>query len=102
MTAAVPAGSAGSLIQRNQSVTEGPWVNAVNWVKSPGQPSTNMTQYRANARNCEAKRLHIRALRRVLMSVLRDMQASLSRAAAWPHTLWCASLDMANCLFPTA
>jgi hypothetical protein len=44
----------------NQSVTEGPWGPAVNWVKAQRDMSANMTQYRVNARNCEAKRLHTR------------------------------------------
>jgi hypothetical protein len=33
----------------------------VNWVKCSLQVFANMTQYRAKARNCEAKRLHIAA-----------------------------------------
>src|SRR3569832_707097 len=41
------------------SVTEGPWGSAVNWVMHADRLLANMTQYRANARNCEAKRLHI-------------------------------------------
>jgi hypothetical protein len=32
----------------------------VNWVKAPRDMSANMTQYRVNARNCEAKRVHIK------------------------------------------
>jgi hypothetical protein len=31
----------------------------VNWVKALQDICANMTQYRVNARNCEAKRLHI-------------------------------------------
>ena len=43
----------------NQSVTEGAWGPAVNWVKRRRDTFANMTQYRVEARNCEAKRLHI-------------------------------------------
>jgi hypothetical protein len=58
MTAAELKGFLGSLGQRcHQSVTEGPWGSAVNWVKRTPQVSANMTQYRVDARNCEAKPL---------------------------------------------
>jgi len=71
----------------------------------------NMTQYRVNARNCEAKRLHIRALCLVCRSQCRHQQiraclpcqtAGLDRrrgghAAPCPHKLGSGAPDMANC-----
>src|ERR1700738_1550067 len=54
----MPGGFLWSRPACNQSVTEGAWGPAVNWVKAPRDISANMTQYRVNARNCEAKRLH--------------------------------------------
>src|ERR1700716_2522444 len=59
MTIAVPEGFLWSRPACNQSVTEGPWGSAVNWVKAQRLVSANMTQYRVDARNCEAKSLHI-------------------------------------------
>src|SRR4030088_1784081 len=70
----MPGGFLWSRPACNQSVTEGPWGSAVNWVKAQRDISANMTQYRVNARNCEAKRLHTSPTSRVnsRMSVSPD------------------------------
>ena len=67
----------------------------MNWVKALRDMSANMTQYRVNARNCEAKRLHIKpyvacecahvclARQRIVQKhkLARDIQGALVRGA---------------------
>ena len=93
----------------NQSVTEGAWGPAVNWVKRRGEVAANMTQYRVNARNCEAKRLHIVASTEpnvaceyAHVGAARQHETSpkeVGAAAACPYTLGGPRRTMANCNF---
>ena len=75
----------------------------MNWVKAPRDISANMTQYRVNARNCEAKRLHIRpnvAGEFAHVGLARQARSSASagwRAAPCPHKLGSDGPTMANC-----
>jgi hypothetical protein len=91
----------------------------VNWVKALQDICANMTQYRVNARNCEAKRLHIgryvacefahvcparqraRDERRECVTpklrLLEARDGGRQRAAPCPHKLGCGGLTMANC-----
>lgn len=107
VTAACPKGSFRSEGQRcNQSVTEGPWGTAVNWVKAPGDMFSNMTQYRADGGNCEAKRLHIKGYVAceaahvcAARQHLRDEKDPLC-AASCPHKLGSRRRTMANSSAP--
>src|ERR1700730_9992314 len=112
----MPGGFLWSRPACNQSVTEGAWGPAVNWVKAPRDISANMTQYRVNARNCEAKRLHTGpyvacecahvclARHRFVQSAPRARRQKRApacdagrRAAPCPHTLGSGGPTMANC-----
>src|SRR5258708_39936236 len=100
-----------------ESVTEAPWGSAVNWVMHAGWLLANMTQYRVNARNCEAKRLHMVASTEANVAcecasvgaarqhgeAVRPSPDGLGfarRAAACPHKLGSLCRTMANCSFP--
>lgn len=83
------------------SVTEGPWGSAVNWVMHADRLLANMTQYRVSARNCEAKRLHIVASTEpnVACECAHVGAARQRRAAACPYKLGSRRRTMANCSF---